>query len=50
MVLIAKLWMAHTVKTAIGLAQSQNLSYPREVNVFMDDSFGIFTQNSLNTA
>jgi hypothetical protein len=41
MVVIAKMWMDHTVSSALELVKNKGLNIPREVNVFMDDSFGI---------
>jgi hypothetical protein len=40
MVVIAEIWMCHTLKTAITLAQQRNCAVPRSTTVFMDDCFG----------
>jgi hypothetical protein len=50
MVPIAEIWMAHTVRSAIVLAQEKNFAIPRNVNVYMDDSFNIIRQNATKTA
>ena len=50
MVEVAKLWMDHTIKSAIELAATKNINIPRNNHVYMDDSFGILKQNATNTA
>ena len=50
MVVVAELWMGHTLKTAIDLAHQRNLQVPRIPTVYMDDSFGVLKQNENQTA
>jgi hypothetical protein len=45
MVIIAEIWMDHTIRSAVSLARQRNIPYPRNIEVYMDDSFGIMTQN-----
>ena len=50
MVIIAEIWMDHTLKEAVKLAQARNIAVPRALCVYMDDAHGILRQNSTKTA
>ena len=50
MVVIAEIWMDHSLKEAIKIAQERNVAIPRALCLYMDDSFGILKQNSTKSA
>ena len=50
MVVVAEIWMDHTLKEAMKIAERKNISTPRLTCVYMDDTFGILRQNPNKTA
>ena len=50
MVDIAKVWMDHTLQEATKIAIQKEIAVPRNMCVYIDDSFGILRQNASKTA
>ena len=50
MVIIAQIWMDHTLVEAKKIAEERNVNIPRQLKVYMDDTTGILRQNDTNTA
>ena len=46
MVVVAEIWMDHTLKEAIKIANEKHLPTPRSLKVYMDDTFGINPQKN----
>ena len=42
--------MDHTIKEAIKIAEQKSIAVPRNLKLYMDDTFGILLQNDTNTA
>ena len=50
MVVIAEIWMDHSLKEAIKIARERNVAIPHALCLYVDDSFGILKQNSTKSA